>query len=114
MSVHRGRASIPSPCATTGTVESITDMAKSGLTINGGFFAFKREIFDYIKAGEELVHEPFQRLIAKGELTAYQHDGFWACMDTFKDKQQPGRPVRQGQRPLGSVARRKRGVRTAC
>ncbi|MBW8889562.1 MAG: glucose-1-phosphate cytidylyltransferase, partial [Fibrobacteres bacterium] len=46
------------------------------------------EIFDHIKPGEELVHEPFQRLIAKGELTAYHHNGFWGCMDTFKDKQQ--------------------------
>src|SRR6185369_5737674 len=70
-----------------GTVESIQDMSTSGLTINGGFFAFKREIFDYIQPGEELVHQPFQRLIDKGELTAYQHDGFWGCMDTFKDKQ---------------------------
>lgn len=88
MSVHTGQSFHTVTKRDDGTVESITDMAKSGLTINGGFFAFKREIFEYMKPGEELVHQPFQRLIDKGELTAYQHDGFWGCMDTFKDKQQ--------------------------
>ncbi len=37
--------------------------------------------------GEELVEEPFRRLIGEGRLMAYPHDGFWACMDTFKEKQ---------------------------
>ena len=55
--------------------------------INGGFFIFKKKIFDYIRDGEELVHEPFERLIAENEVVAYQFDGFWKCMDTFKDKQ---------------------------
>ena len=41
-----------------------------------------------IKKGEDLVNEPFQRLIAKRELLAYNFDGFWANMDTYKDKQQ--------------------------
>jgi len=57
------------------------------MRINGGFFAFKKDIFKYLKEGEELVHEPFRRLIAEEQLVAYQYDGFWACMDTFKDKQ---------------------------
>lgn len=70
-----------------GTVTDIADLSVSGIQINGGFFAFRREIFQYIKPGEELVHEPFKRLIEKGELVAYEHPGFWACMDTFKDKQ---------------------------
>lgn len=71
-----------------GSVEDIRDMTKAGLSINGGFFAFRKEIFDYLKPGEELVHQPFQRLIEKRELVAYKYDGFWGCMDTFKDKQQ--------------------------
>ena len=37
--------------------------------------------------GEELVREPFQRLIDKQALLAYKYNGFWQCMDTFKDKQ---------------------------
>ena len=69
-----------------GSVQDIRHVRDTGLLVNGGFFAFKREIFDYIKDGEELVEEPFQRLIRNQQLTAYRHDGFWACMDTFKDK----------------------------
>lgn len=71
-----------------GSVEDIVDMTKAGLSINGGFFAFRREIFDHIKPGEELVHQPFKRLIEKRELAAYRYEGFWGAMDTFKDKQQ--------------------------
>ena len=47
-----------------------------------------REIFDYINEGEDLVEEPFHRLIAARELVTYPYGGFWTCMDTFKEKQQ--------------------------
>jgi glucose-1-phosphate cytidylyltransferase len=70
-----------------GLVEDIQHVGGADLWINGGFFAFKREMFDYIKDGEELVQEPFHRLIGLQQLAAYRHEGFWACMDTFKDKQ---------------------------
>jgi len=70
-----------------GRVRDIRHTRDSGLWINGGFFAFKREIFEYLKEGEDLVEEPFQRLIGLRQLAAYRHEGFWACMDTFKDKQ---------------------------
>lgn len=69
------------------TVSKIQDTTNTGLTVNGGFFIFKKRIFDYIREGEELVHEPFERLIEEKQLVAYQYDGFWKCMDTFKDKQ---------------------------
>ena len=68
-------------------VDKIEDIQKSDLRINGGFFAFRKEIFRYIRDGEELVIEPFQRLIAERRLMAYPYDGFFASMDTFKDKQ---------------------------
>src|SRR6266850_2285701 len=68
-------------------VDQIEDIQKSNLRINGGFFAFRKEIFRYIRDGEELVVEPFQRLIAERRLMAYPYDGFFASMDTFKDKQ---------------------------
>ena len=58
------------------------------MRINGGFFIFKKQIFDYIHEKEELVIEPFHRLVADKELIGYPYDGFWASMDTFKDKQQ--------------------------
>lgn len=67
-------------------VESIQSVGCSDLWINGGFFVLKQEIFDYIQPGEELVLEPFQRLIEKQELVAYRNSGFWACMDTLKEK----------------------------
>jgi glucose-1-phosphate cytidylyltransferase len=47
----------------------------------------RQEIFDHIESGEELVREPFQRLIEKRALLSYKYTGFWQCMDTFKDKQ---------------------------
>jgi len=49
---------------------------------------FRNEIFRYLRDGDELVDEPFQRLIADRQLVAYRHDGFWAAMDTFKERQQ--------------------------
>jgi len=70
-----------------GLVSGIRHVADAGVSINGGFFIFKKDIFRYIKDGEELVEEPFRRLIADEQLIAYRYEGFWACMDTFKDKQ---------------------------
>ena len=70
-----------------GRVRSIRHVKDVGMRVNGGFFVFRDEIFDWIEEGEELVEGPFQRLAAAGRLFAYPHDGFWACMDTFKDKQ---------------------------
>ncbi len=67
-------------------VKNILSVQEIDLWINGGFFIFKKEIFNYIHAGEELVVEPFQRLIAEKELLAYRNPGFWACMDTLKEK----------------------------
>jgi glucose-1-phosphate cytidylyltransferase len=54
--------------------------------INGGFFILRMDIFDYIEPGDELVKEPFARLIEKRGLAVYRHSGFWHAMDTFKDK----------------------------
>jgi glucose-1-phosphate cytidylyltransferase len=71
-----------------GVVQSIEHVTQSGARINGGFFIFRREIFNYIEDGEELVEAPFRRLIARGELFSYRHDSFWACMDTFKELQE--------------------------
>ena len=48
------------------------------------------EIFDYIHDGEELVLEPFQRLIEDGQLMAYRHEGFWRAMDTLQGQAGPG------------------------
>lgn len=68
-------------------VEYISPIAQSGLWINAGFFVLRPDIFHYMQPGEELVEQPFQRLIAQDRLRAHPHQGFWAAMDTFKDKQ---------------------------
>ncbi len=53
--------------------------------INGGFFVFKRGIFDYLDDDSVLEREPLERLARAGELIAYPHTGFWKCLDTYKD-----------------------------
>ena len=68
-------------------VSGVHPITNGSVRINGGYFIFKKEIFNYIEDKEELVLEPFQRLMQERQLIGYQHDGFWAGMDTFKDKQ---------------------------
>ena len=46
---------------------------------------FRREIFDYVRGNEDLVAEPFARLVAEDQLAAFRHDGFLVSMDTLKD-----------------------------
>jgi glucose-1-phosphate cytidylyltransferase len=69
----------------SGIVQSLAPVTESGLRVNGGFFVFRQEIFDFMRPGEELVEAPFERLIAARRLVAHRHDGFWMAMDTFKD-----------------------------
>jgi glucose-1-phosphate cytidylyltransferase len=68
-------------------VSGIHAINNGAVRINGGFFIFKKRIFDYIREKEELVNGPFQRLVEEKQLIGYQYDGFWESMDTFKDKQ---------------------------
>lgn len=67
-------------------LRSVQPINESDIRINGGFFAFKSEIFENIHEGEELVLEPFERLSRQGQIVAYPFNGFWQAMDTFKDK----------------------------
>lgn len=56
--------------------------------INGGFFVFEPEIFDYLKSDKTVLEaEPLEKLAREGELMAFKHEGFWGCMDTLRDKQ---------------------------
>src|SRR5690348_907962 len=68
-------------------VSGIHAINNGSVRINGGFFIFKNKIFDYMRDKEELVAEPFERLVKQKQLVGYAYDGFWASMDTFKDKQ---------------------------
>ncbi|MGY6216075.1 sugar phosphate nucleotidyltransferase [Methylolobus aquaticus] len=69
-----------------GFVTELEPVSESDHWVNGGFFCLRPQVFDYIQEGEELVEEPFHRLIAKKQLWAPRHQGFWASMDTLKDK----------------------------
>jgi glucose-1-phosphate cytidylyltransferase len=69
------------------SVSDIRHVAATNLRINGGYFMFKKGIFDYIKPGEELVEEPFRRLIDDRLLMGFEYGGFWAPMDTLKEMQ---------------------------
>jgi glucose-1-phosphate cytidylyltransferase len=82
-----------------GTVRGIEHVQESGTRINGGYFIFRREIFDYINDGDELVEEPFVRLVEQRKLMAFRYDGFWAPMDTLKDKQERDAEWDQGDPP---------------
>ena len=82
-----------------GQVRSIDYVRNTDVLINGGYFVFKQEIFDYMEEGEELVVEPFQRLIAAGKLIGYRYDRFWYCMDTFKEQQELNDMYELGKAP---------------
>ncbi len=85
--------------AEDGLVDSLRDVRRTKLRVNGGFFIFRQAIFDYIRPGEDLVDGPFHRLIEGKQLHAYEYDGFWKAMDTFKDKQQIDEMLARGERP---------------
>jgi glucose-1-phosphate cytidylyltransferase len=70
-----------------GLVQEIRALTHSDIWINGGFFIMRNDIFRFMRPGEELVREPFQRLMERQALLSYRCSGFWQCMDTFKDQQ---------------------------
>jgi glucose-1-phosphate cytidylyltransferase len=70
-----------------GKIAEVAALSGSDIWINGGFFVFRNEIFRHILPGEELVRQPFERLIQRRALLAHKCASFWQCMDTFKDKQ---------------------------
>ncbi|CAN5829191.1 glucose-1-phosphate cytidylyltransferase [soil metagenome] len=82
-----------------GHVSGINPLSESNLWINGGFFLFRREMFSYMHDGEDIVYEPFARLIAERRLVSHRYRGFWMPMDTFKEKQALDRLYSQGHAP---------------
>jgi glucose-1-phosphate cytidylyltransferase len=83
----------------SGNVRDFVTSDRSDIWINGGYFIFKPAIFDYMEPGEELVLEPFKRLIAEDRLMAYRHEGFWRSMDTLRDRQMLEDMVEKGEMP---------------
>ena len=66
-------------------VEGFTEKPRLQHWINGGFFCFEPAVFDHLEPDSVLEREPLEGLAVEGELSAYRHDGFWECMDTYKD-----------------------------
>jgi glucose-1-phosphate cytidylyltransferase len=73
--------------AEDGAVTAVRSMKESNIWVNGGYFILRKDVFRYLKPGEELVYEPMQRMISEGKVWSKKYPGFWQCMDTFKDKQ---------------------------
>lgn len=69
----------------SGKVSEINQIGSSDVWMNGGYFVLSNEIFNYMNPDEELVEEPFERLIAEQRLSSLRYDGFWSCMDTYKE-----------------------------
>jgi glucose-1-phosphate cytidylyltransferase len=66
-------------------VEGFIEKPRSDDWINGGFFFFEPEVAGYLATDSILERRPLERLAADGELGGYRHQGFWECLDTYKD-----------------------------
>ena len=67
---------------------AVTEFAEKPVAekrINGGYFIFEPEIFDYLNDESVLEKEPLEGLSISGELKAYMHDGFWKPMDSYRE-----------------------------
>lgn len=90
-------------------IERIQDVTQANLWINGGYFVLRQGIFDVMERGEDLVVEPFERLISRQDLVAYRYEGFWAPMDTLKDKHVLEALVESGRAPWRVWERQENG-----
>jgi glucose-1-phosphate cytidylyltransferase len=104
-----------------GRVLGFHEKPRSEHWINGGFFCFETTVLDRLGPEDVLEREPLEHLAADGELRAYRHDGFWECMDTYKDAvtlndlwasgDAPWRVWPAGADGAAAVTRQKRGAR---
>ena len=99
-------AAVPSPESfhvvhgdDNGIVTSFGPMRGSNFWVNAGFFCLRQDVYDYIEEGDEFVVKPFERMIQKRKLAVHRHEGFWQCMDTFKDKVAFDRMAGRGECP---------------
>jgi glucose-1-phosphate cytidylyltransferase len=72
-------------CGADGVVRGFIEKPRSEHWVNGGFFCFEPAVLELLELGSVLEREPLQRLAATGQLRAFRHEGFWDCLDTYKD-----------------------------
>ena len=91
-------------------VTRFAEKPSGGGLINGGFFAFRRAMFDYVGEQDDCVleREPLERLAADGELMVRPHFGFWQCMDTMRDVLHLRALYEKGERPWLNPPQRER------
>ncbi len=82
-----------------GEVRGFVEKPVSDHWVNGGFFCFDRPALEAIGSDSVLEREPLEHLAATGQLRAFRHEGFWACMDTYKDALELGDLWAQGRAP---------------
>lgn len=82
-----------------GLVRHVAPIARTDVWMNGGFFVITPDIFHFMEPGGDLVNGSFDRLIARQQLATLRYEGFWSCMDTFKEKQLLDDMVARGERP---------------
>jgi len=85
--------------AKQGLAQTFKEKPRLAGLINGGFFVFNKRIFDALRDDSILEEAPLRGLASKGDLAVYEHDGFWMCMDTFKDVERLNQMWEKGDRP---------------
>jgi glucose-1-phosphate cytidylyltransferase len=68
-----------------GIVRGFVEKPRSDRWVNGGFFCFEPRVLEFLETDSVLERQPLERLAAAGELRGFRHEGFWDCMDTYKD-----------------------------
>jgi glucose-1-phosphate cytidylyltransferase len=82
-----------------GVVAGFVEKPRSEHWVNGGFFCFEPAVAGVLAPDSVLEHEPLETLAGAGELRAFRHEGFWDCMDTYKDAIELGDLWAQGRAP---------------
>lgn len=90
--------------APDGAVRGFREKPRSNDWVNGGFMLFSPDVFDVLTDGDALERRPFERLAAERRLHCAPHEGFWACMDTYKDARRLNELWDAGRAPWAPAA----------
>jgi glucose-1-phosphate cytidylyltransferase len=82
-----------------GVVRGFAEKPRSDHWVNGGFFCLQSSALEQIGADSVLEREPLEQLAGAGQLRAFRHNGFWECMDTYKDAVELNDLWAQGRAP---------------